>query len=142
MNLKIIKLLEQIIQSYSLCKEKFNCQLIYNVKENINFNLGVISFDENTKIEEDTEKLIHYFKTNTIIVKRDDIKERKKKLEEKKHLEEEKKKQLEEEEQKIQIEEEPKVEEKPKIEEKPSKQKKKKLLKNILYQKKNLKNMK
>ena len=108
MNLKIIKLLEQIIQSYSLCKEKFNCQLIYNVKENINFNLGVISFDENTKIEEDTEKLIHYFKTNTIIVKRDDIKERKKKLEEKKHLEEEKKKQLEEEEKKKHLEEEEK----------------------------------
>ena len=90
-NLKIIKLLEQQVQCYNMNKDKFNCQLIYNVKENINFNLTVIDFKENTGIEEDTQKIIEYFKTNTVIVKRGEIKKEKKK-EEKKEIKEEEKK--------------------------------------------------
>ena len=47
--------------------------VIYNVKENINFNLDIINFNENTQVDEYTEKLIEYLNTNTIKERRCEI---------------------------------------------------------------------
>ena len=118
-NLKLIKLLEQLIQSYNICKDKYNCQVIYNLKENIHFDLDVINFNENTQIDEDTEKLINYLNTNTIIIRKEDVKlDKKKKNEEEKKEEEKKEEEKKEEEKK---EEEKKEEEKKEEEKKEEK---------------------